>query len=86
MKTVVLPGKIESLPAIAEYARQAACLAELNEQATYRLRLAVDEIAANIITHGYGAMAGEGWLTLSAVLEESRLLIQLEETGRHFDP
>lgn len=86
MNTMVLPGKIESLPAIARYVLQAACLAQLDEQAAYRLRLAVDEIVTNIITHGYAAMAGEGSLMLSAVLEESCLLIYLEDTGQHYDP
>ncbi len=83
---MVVPGKIESLPAIAQYVLQAACLAQLNEQTAYRLRLAVDEIATNIITHGYAARAAEGSLTLWAVLEESCLLIHLEDTGQHFDP
>lgn len=86
MKIMVVPGKIDSLPAIARYVQQAAGMAELDEQAAYRLRLAVDEIATNIIIHGYAAMAEEGSLTLSAELAESCLQIHLEDTGQHFDP
>ena len=53
MKPITVPGTLASLSLIRDYARAAAAEAGLDKKRTYRLELAVDEIATNIVNHGY---------------------------------
>ena len=53
MKPLRLPATLDSLEQLGEYVIAATAEAELDAKAAYGLRLAVDEIATNIITHGY---------------------------------
>ncbi|MEJ2748273.1 MAG: ATP-binding protein, partial [Anaerolineae bacterium] len=64
----------------------AAAKAQLNQRKTYCLRLAVDEIATNIITHGYEAAGLDGQLTVTAVFHPNKLVIELIDSGQPFDP
>ncbi|HMT21810.1 MAG TPA: ATP-binding protein, partial [Promineifilum sp.] len=53
---------------------------------TYRLSLAVDEIATNVVLHGYADYNQEGDLTIWAEGDDAQLRIYLEDTGHPFDP
>jgi anti-sigma regulatory factor (Ser/Thr protein kinase) len=53
---------LASLGAIADYVRCVAVRGGVGESAALRLRLAVEELAANAIVHGYGPVCG--WLLL----------------------
>jgi anti-sigma regulatory factor (Ser/Thr protein kinase) len=64
----------------------AAASAGLDKRATYHLRLAVDEIATNIIVHGYAEAGLQGKLELSADVNDRTLTIAIEDTGVTFDP
>jgi serine/threonine-protein kinase RsbW len=86
MDTLTVPGTIDSLSAIAAYVKQLAEVAELSHKAYYKLRLAVDEIATNIITHGYEEAGLSGLLYLSADIDDSSLTVAIEDTGIAFDP
>ncbi|MBD2164609.1 ATP-binding protein [Calothrix membranacea FACHB-236] len=86
MTTLTLPGTLDSLGAIAKYVMEAAQTAGLDKKATYKLRLAVDEIASNIIIHGYEEAHLEGEIDVSADIDESRLTIIIEDTGAKYDP
>lgn len=86
MEALTLPGKLDSLSAIAKYVMEASQSAGLNKKTAYKLRLAVDEIATNIITHGYEEAGLEGKIELSGILKESNLTICLEDTGARYDP
>jgi len=81
-----VPGSLESLGAIAKYVMAAAAAAGLDKKATYNLRLAIDEIASNIIIHGYQEAGEEGVLVCRAVVNEKALTIFLEDTGAPYDP
>ncbi len=50
------------------------------------LRLAVDEIVTNIITHGYAEHGIAGDLTLTAMVTPETFAIVLEDTAPPFDP
>lgn len=63
----------------------AAAEADLDKKASYKLRLAVDEIATNIIVHGYEAAGKSGQLVCQAELDEQTLTISLEDTGVSYD-
>ena len=86
MEAITVPGTIESLDAIAKYIISVAAAAGLDKKASYKLRLAVDEIATNIIIHGYQEADKEGVLDVQATIDEHSLTIALEDTGAAFNP
>ncbi len=86
MKSLSVPGVLDSLDLIAEYVMEAAAEAGLDKKATYRLRLAVDEIATNIVTYGYQEGDCQGDIDLQSELDEKFLTIHLEDTAREFNP
>ena len=85
MEPLTLPGTLDSLGAIAKYIKAATTAAGLDKKTSYRLRLAVDEIATNIITHGYAEAGLDGVLELSSEMDEKCLTIRLEDTGAAYD-
>ena len=86
MDPLTVPGTLDSLETIREYVTAAATAASLDRRASYRLRLAVDEIATNIITHGYAEAGLKGMLDLQADIDEKVLTISIEDTGVAYDP
>ncbi|MFQ5794626.1 MAG: ATP-binding protein [Candidatus Bipolaricaulia bacterium] len=86
MESLTVPGTLDSLKTIREYVTAAADEADLDKKAAYRLRLAVDEIATNVIVHGYNEAGREGMLDLNADIDENALTICLEDTGMSYDP
>ncbi|MBW4475437.1 MAG: ATP-binding protein [Tolypothrix brevis GSE-NOS-MK-07-07A] len=86
MEPLIVSGTLNSLSAIAQYVKAAACAAGLDEKASYRLRHAVDEIATNIIFHGYKTPGSEGLLHLQADIDQKTLTISIQDTGVAYDP
>ncbi|WP_253274361.1 ATP-binding protein [Myxosarcina sp. GI1] len=86
VETLTVPGTIDSLSAIAQYVKQVTTAADLKRQAAYKLRLAVDEIATNIITHGYQKAGLTGEIHLTAIVDNSSLTLSLEDTGINYNP
>jgi anti-sigma regulatory factor (Ser/Thr protein kinase) len=89
METLTLPANLESLEEIGKYVLNAAKLAGLPSKKAYKLRLAVDELATNIINYGYANQTGESAamsLELSAVFEPTFLKIVLVDSGLAYDP
>jgi anti-sigma regulatory factor (Ser/Thr protein kinase) len=60
--------------------------AGLGRQAAYNLRLAVDEVATNIIVHGYEENGLSGTLIVRADERDDSIAVTLEDTGPEFDP
>jgi serine/threonine-protein kinase RsbW len=83
---LILPGEPDSLSAIGRYIVDAAAAAGLDRSAAYRLRLAVDELATNVVIHGYQEAALEGDVFVAADMDEHVLTIAIEDTARPFDP
>lgn len=86
MEPLSVPGVLDSLGAIAKYVKAASAAAGLDRKSAYRLRLAVDEIATNIVTHGYAEAGFEGVVDLLAEIDEETLTISIEDTGVAYDP
>src|ERR687888_456844 len=86
VKSSTVAATLDSLGAIAEFVMAAAASAGLDKRASYRLRLAVDEIATNVIVHGYAKAGLRGGLELSADIDDSTLTLSIEDTGATFDP
>ncbi len=60
--------------------------AGLDKKATYRLRLAVDEIATNIVVHGYDENGLSGPILVISEIDAQALTIILEDSSPAFDP
>ncbi|MEM7715216.1 MAG: ATP-binding protein [Cyanobacteria bacterium P01_A01_bin.68] len=85
MKSLRVSGELESLEQISSYVIAAAKKANLDKKATYKLRLAVDEIATNIVIHVYEEAGIQGDLLCQAELNEKTLSIYLEDRGAEYD-
>ena len=86
MQPLNVPGTLDSLSAIGHYVNEAAFAAGLDKKIAYRLRLAVDEIATNIIVHGYEEAGLTGEVLVLSELDAAALTIILEDTSAPFDP
>jgi serine/threonine-protein kinase RsbW len=86
MQPSTIPATLDSLGSIAEYVMAAAASAGLEKRASYRLRLAVDEIATNIIVHGYANAEHQGMLEIRADIDDKALTIVIDDTGVTYDP
>ncbi|MEB3160167.1 MAG: ATP-binding protein [Synechocystis sp.] len=86
MEKLIVPGLLDSLSQISAYVMKAANQCSLDKKSVYKLRLAVDEIATNIILHGYQEAGRSGDITVKADVNESKLVIVVEDTGEPYDP
>ncbi|MDE5072339.1 MAG: ATP-binding protein, partial [Trichodesmium sp. St5_bin8] len=86
MEALKVQGKLDNLGKIRQYVKSAAKEAGLEKKASYNLCLAVDEIATNIITHGYNDNGLEGNIYVETKIDEQSLTIYIEDTAIPFDP
>lgn len=86
MECLTVYGKLDSLDLIRQYVKASAATAGLDKKASYRLCQAVDEIATNIICHGYKAAGREGVLDLWVNIDQKVLTIYLQDAGVTYDP
>lgn len=86
MQPLNVPGTLDSLSAIGHYVNEAALAAGLDKKIAYRLRLAIDEIATNIIVHGYQEAGMTGEVLVLSRMDKAALTIVLEDTSAPFDP
>lgn len=83
---LTVPGTLDALDDIAQYVLNAAAQAGLDRKTAYRLRLAVDEIATNIVTHGYEEAGLQGEIRVQATVLPEALTIVLEDEALAYDP
>ncbi|MEB3289788.1 MAG: ATP-binding protein [Leptolyngbya sp.] len=86
MEQLTVPGELASLKLIAEFVLAEASKAGLDKKAAYRLRLAIDEIATNIILYGFQESSQEGELQLFSTTDQGKLEIAIEDSAIPFDP
>jgi serine/threonine-protein kinase RsbW len=86
MEEQTFPGTLDALEPLRKYVNSAARAVGLERSAIYNLCLAVDEIATNIVLHGYEEAGLKGDIRIGAVVEDGRLVIRLEDSGRSYDP
>jgi serine/threonine-protein kinase RsbW len=77
---------LDQLEQVRHFVTAASQTANLDKSTTYKLRVAVDEIANNIITHGYPALGTAGFIEVQAIFNDTGLSIQLEDTAIAYDP
>ena len=86
MDRLSLPGTLDSLEAIGAFILRVSAEAGLERRASYRLRLAVDEIATNTVVHGYEESGLQGTIDIWAEIDDSDLRVVLEDSAGPFDP
>ena len=86
MQPLTLPGTLDALQPIRDYVKDLAKGAGLDESAVYNLCLAVDEIATNVVLHGYEESGLSGDLVIQGNVEADKLTVQLHDRGKSYDP
>lgn len=81
-----LPAVLESLTKIRGFVKEAGKKAGIEEDRVYRLQLAVDEIATNIILYGYKDGDASAVISIGSELTDDALVIALEDHAPEFDP
>lgn len=79
-----VPATLGALGDIAALVLRLAGRAGLDKGAAYRIRLAVDELATNIVMHGY--RGGDGRITVRGRCGPGRVRISVEDRAPAFDP
>ncbi|MCJ0870608.1 anti-sigma regulatory factor [Streptomyces sp. AP-93] len=79
-----VPATLGALDDIAALVLRLAGRAGLGKGASYRIRLAVDELATNIVMHGY--RGGDGRITVRGRSGPGRVQISIEDRAPAFDP
>jgi anti-anti-sigma factor len=85
METLTLTANLDALAQITAFITAAAEHLGLDERATWQVQLAVDEAATNIIQYAYDP-EHPGDIVVEWYVEDDRLVIQLCDHGRRFDP
>jgi serine/threonine-protein kinase RsbW len=87
MEPLTVEARLEALSPIGAYVRDAAAQAGIESRAAYRLRLAVDEVATNVIVHGRPLEhSGDDKIVLKAEIDERALTVTIEDAGPPFNP
>jgi anti-sigma regulatory factor (Ser/Thr protein kinase) len=80
-------ASLDALSEIRSFVGRFGDEAGLDRRAVYRLRLAVDEIASNIVIRGHPASSGApAVIDVEATISPGELTIVLEDEGPAFDP
>lgn len=77
-------AKLENLSQIADFVTESARKFDLDERSIFQLQLATDEVASNIILHGYTHDTGQ--IHLSCWREDQKIKIRIEDRGEPFNP
>ncbi len=86
-KSQKFSANLDSLGSIREFLTDSAKLAGLDKSRTYKLCLAIDEIATNIINYGYLRSGIEnGTIDVIIQIENDQLIATLEDTATPFNP
>jgi anti-sigma regulatory factor (Ser/Thr protein kinase) len=86
-QTITYKASLDVLEPIRELLTQIGQEVGLSKKKTYNLCLAVDEIATNVIRHGYmEADVTDGMFDLTIEKTGNQLVVSIEDTGRPFNP
>jgi anti-sigma regulatory factor (Ser/Thr protein kinase) len=86
MERKYFPGTVDSLDSLREYVGELAERAGLAKKQVYSLKLAIDEIATNIILYGYEAAGIKAAYSLTSEITEHELILTLEDEAAEFNP
>ncbi|MFI7011964.1 ATP-binding protein [Streptomyces sp. NPDC050145] len=79
-----IPADLGSLDAVAAFVLALGDRAGLAQSQLYRLRLAADELATNIVMHGYRGAPGE--IAVDGGIGDDQVWVRFEDDAPAFDP
>ncbi|WP_327354373.1 ATP-binding protein [Streptomyces sp. NBC_01304] len=82
---ITVPAELAELDRVAEFVLRLGGQAGLADSALYRLRLAADELATNIVMHGYRDIPG-GRVSVAGGIEADRVWVRFVDDAPAFDP
>lgn len=82
---IALPAEIDSLLSIRSFIEDACSQAGLDEEASYDIKLAVDEACMNIVEHGYTGV-DPGSIVVSLQYGAQKLVVRITDFGHPFEP
>lgn len=83
---LTVSATIDSLKIITEFVVNLAKSANLDKKKIYKLRLAIDELATNIINYGYPEINSQGEIVLESKITENFVEFKIIDQGIAFDP
>jgi len=86
LEPLVISANLNSLKTVANYIIKIGDLAQLHPQLTYKLRLAVDELATNIINYAYPDGEEKGKMMIEAAISSENVTVSIIDQGFPFDP
>jgi len=85
-RTLIVPGRFESLAAISDFITQAARDAGFGDDDVFHIQMAVDEACSNVVEHAYGSDR-RGDINLRCRIDNGGdLQVEIRDRGRPFDP
>lgn len=84
-RRIVRPARMEHLPELVEFASQGVRASGADAAVLHDIRLAVSEVCANVVLHGYAGEPG-GSITLETTATAERLVVRIEDDAPVFDP
>jgi anti-sigma regulatory factor (Ser/Thr protein kinase) len=84
-QNIEVPANWESITHLMAFSDALECHLELSEEQKYLLRLAIEEIATNIIKYGYDN-GSYGIIQLGCSCTDGVLRVVIRDQGRPFDP
>ncbi|MFC2036487.1 ATP-binding protein [Chloroflexota bacterium] len=84
-KTLKVKALLENVPVAIDFVTQSAKASGLDDQSLYQVRVAVDEVCANIVYHAYKGME-PGEMEISCDLDDQAFVVRVRDWGNAFDP
>lgn len=84
--TLTFAASLDALERIGCHLDEVSRAAGLGRQQAYNLRLAVDEVATNIVVHGYEEHGQSGEIVVRAETSDDAVTVTLEDSSPEFDP
>ena len=79
-----MPSRVEEIPALLNGVEAWAESAELPPKVLFRLNLVLEELATNIVVHGYNG--SDGVINIAVVDDGALLTLTLRDRAGEFDP
>jgi serine/threonine-protein kinase RsbW len=83
---VALPARQESLVQVHRFVDELVSCASLDEEEAYRLRLAAEEMATNIVQHARFPDGADPAFVLEGGVLAAAVWLRLDDTAEEFDP
>lgn len=79
-------GELKDIPVIGDLLDRFCQLHQVPEKIRYHLRLALDELLTNTVSHGFSSGEGENFITIRASLSPPWLVTEVQDNGPPFNP